>query len=210
MDKAKNDNVKDIIKMFAILAVTIAIFVTIGALIVNKIKPNIQTEYSNGYTFTKTGGFWHTTVRNPSASQDYNLDFRYSPSEVNDVIVNGNPRLFFNLLQDNNLTGAYFTFDPTAQNLTSVNLAAADLSKYLKVINGITLVAACTKNETVACHTRPIVTCENQLNKSVVIYAKQSTIPAISLSKNCLTIEGTNEGMVKAYTKLLFYFYNII
>ena len=198
-----------ILILFGTIFLIILISVAFGMFIRNSTKPKIVTEYSNGFTFTKHGNFWYTTIRNPVLKQDYEVDFRYSPSQVQNVSVSGDPRKFFKLLQANNLSGAYFTFNPN-DNLTYMSVAAADIAKFLKVINGVTLVPGCTVNETVACNKRPIVTCENQLDKAMVIYVKASEVPQISLQKNCLTVEGMGDGLVKAYTKLLFLWYNIL
>lgn len=205
----KKEKESGLLGMFITLMIICILFFALGSYIINRNKPKIETEYSNGFTFTKSGNFWYTSIRNPLANQEYNVDFRYTPSEVKNVSVSGNPKLFFKLLEDNNLTAAYFTFDPKS-NLTYMNLAAADLSKLLKVINGVTLVASCTSNETEACNTRPIVTCDSAKGKSVVIFVKPSDKPSVSLKENCLTIEGTGNNLVKAYTKLLFLWYNIL
>ena len=205
----KDNSSKDILKMFGILIIIVLISFAFGYFIRIKSSPKIETEYSNGFTFTKSGNFWYTTIRNPIANQDYNVEFRYSPGQVKNITVDGDPKKFFKLLETNNLTAAYFTFDP-GRNLTYVNIVAADLAKFLKVINGITLVAGCTKNETDACHTRPIITCENQFGTSMVIYVKQSDTPKVSLNKNCLIVEGTGDGIIKAYTKLLFLWYSVL
>lgn len=208
-NKSKSNDM-EILKMFGILLIIIFLAFAGGIFIVNKLKPKAKTEYSNGFIFTKQGNFWYTSIKNPLANQEYNVDFRYSPSELKNITVVGEPKKFFTLLQQNNLTAAYITFDLSKNITSSVTLAAADLSKFLKVINGVTLVAACVSNNTDVCSTRPIVTCENQEGKSIVIYLKQTETPKITMNKNCLTIEGQKESLVKAYTKLLFIWYNII
>lgn len=207
--KKSKANDKEIVKMFVMLFIFILLAFAGGMFIVNKFKPKQQIEYSNGFTFTKAGNFWYTTIKNPLANQEYNMEFRHSPSEVKDISVVGNPKNFFTTLQLNNLTAAYFTFNPT-DNLTYMNVVAADMAKFLKVINGVTLVAGCTINETVACQTRPIITCENQKDQAVVIYVKNSNTPKISLKENCLTVEGTGDSLVKAYNKLLFIWYGVV
>jgi len=210
MKKPNKEKSNDIIKLFLTLFIIIIISLAFGYFLRSTSKPKLQTEYSNGFTFTKVGNFWYTTIKNPIVNQEYNIDFRYAPSQVRNIIVTGNPDNFFVLLKQGNLTASYITFDLDNNVSSAVTLAAADLSKLLKVINGITLVAACTSNQTTACYERPIVTCENQEDRALVIYLKQSTAPRISMTKNCLTIEGENEDLVRAYTKLLFLWYNIL
>lgn len=208
MKKTKKDN--DNLKGLAIsLLIIIVMAFALGSFLRNAAKPKIQTEYSNGFTFTKIGNFWYTTMSSPQFGAEVNTDFRYSPSQVKDIAVEGNPKDFFTLLQINNLTGAYFTFNPLG-NLTYVGLAAADLSKFMKMFNGVTLIAACTANETNACMDRPIITCESQIGNAMVIYIKESNTPKIKMDRTCLTIEGLGSDLVMAYTKLLFLWYNIL
>lgn len=207
MKKQSND--KEIVKLFLALFLILIVAFATGYLIRSKAKPKVLTEESNGFKFVKVGNTWFTTIKNPIINQEYNVEFRYSPSQVKNITVTGDPNKFFRLLHSNDLTAAYFTFNPQ-ENLTFMNVAGADLAKFLKVINDVTLVAACTVNETDSCHTRPIVTCQNQENKSLVIYLKPSDEPKISMIKNCLTVEGKGEGLIKAYTKLLFVWYNIL
>lgn len=208
MAKKKEDH--SLRNLFLTLLFIVLLSFAIGSFFRGKLRPQVQTEYSNGFTFTQAGKFWYTTVRNPVANQDYNMEFRYAPSQVKNITVHGNPRFFFNLLKQGNLTGAYITFNFTQNASYATTLAAADLSKFLKVINGVSLNASCTSNETLACHTRPVVTCENQDDRAVVIFVKNSETSAVTMYKNCLTIEGKDEGLVKAYTKLLFLWYNVL
>jgi len=205
----KDKGLNDVLKVFGILFVIILIAFAVGSYLRSSSKPKIETEYSNGFTFIKSGNFWYTTIKNPILNEEYNVDFRYPPSQVTDISIEGDPTSFFRLLKSNNLNAAYFTFNPT-KNLTYVNLAAADLAKFLNVINGVTLVAGCTINETVVCSNRPIITCKNQKDESLVIYIETSKDAKVSMEENCLTIQGEGDELVKAYTKLLFLWYNIL
>jgi len=205
MKKKKNDMKGLVWSVLLIILITAFLIF----FLIKSSQPKIETEISNGFELTKVGGFWHTIIKNPTLREEYNVEFRYSPSEVSDIPVQGNPNSFFNLLNINNLTGAYLTFDPTS-NLSSVNLAAADISKFLNAINGVKLVAGCTKNETDSCNLRPIVTCENKKGLSMVIFVKESEDPKILMKENCLTVEGIGNDLIRAYTKLLFIWYNII
>lgn len=203
--KKDKDNLKGLI---AVLLIIIIISFALGSFLRNSAKPEIKEEYSNGFTFKKIGNFWYTTIKNPILDQEYEVEFRYAPSEVKDIKVTGDPKEFFALLNLNNLTAAYFTFSPL-DNLTSyTTLAAADLAKFTNVLNGVTLIAACTLNETSACHTRPIVACEDKT--SFVIHVKSADTPSILMKDNCLTIQGKDEDLTRAYTKVLFIWYNIL
>ncbi|MEK6886767.1 MAG: hypothetical protein AABW88_02965 [Nanoarchaeota archaeon] len=205
--KEKSDDLKNLV---IVIAIIVLISFAFGVFIKRMSAPKIEKEYSNGFTLTKVGKFWYTTIKNSQSLQEYDVDFRYSPSQVNEVGVIGNPKSFFNLMKQNDLNAAYITFN-FRENVTSAYaLAAADISKFTKLVNGVTLVAACTENITDVCSTRPIVTCENQEDKALVIFVKDSVNPKISMVKNCLTVEGRNEELVQSYTKLLFLWYGII
>lgn len=206
----KKEKSNDVLNLVIVLAIIIIIFFSLGIFVKRITSPKIEKEYSNGFTFTKIGKFWYTTIKNPILNQEYNVDFRYSPSQVKNITVIGNPKSFFDLLKQNELDAAYITFDFRNNVTSAYSLAAADLSKMLKVVNRVTLIAACTENITDVCSKRPIVTCENQEDKSLVIFLKDSETPKISMIKNCLTIEGKNEELVKAYNKLLFIWYGIL
>ena len=210
MKKQSND--KEILKMFLVLFLILIIAFATGYFIRSKTKPKVLTEESNGFVFKKIQGskFWYTSMLNPFTRQEFNVDFRYAPSEVKNISVNGDPTNLFKLLRQGNLTAAYITFNLDGNVSYATALTAADMSKLLKVMNGITLVASCTTNNTDLCHTRPIVTCENQEDRAVVVYVKESHEAGISMQKNCLTVQGKDETLVKAYTKLLFILYNII
>ncbi len=203
--KKESDNVG---VLFLLIIVLSLIFFGIGLFIFNKIHPKAETETSNGFVFVKSGAFWQTEIKNPYINQVYQLEFRYSPSQVKNVSVNGDPNKFFTLLNLNNLTGAYLTFDPN-ENLTFMTLAAADIARSLNTLHGIRLVAACTSNVT-ACSDRPIVTCQNQEGHAMVIYLKTDPVTKVTMEKNCLTIQGQGSDFIRAYNKLLFLWYSVL
>ncbi|HME86950.1 MAG TPA: hypothetical protein VKE88_00900 [Candidatus Nanoarchaeia archaeon] len=211
MTKKKQVQEKDnsVRTLFAIVTILFLVSLSGVMFVKNSAKAKVETEYSNGFTFTKSNGFWHTDIKNAITGQIYDVEFRYSPNEVKDVQVVGNPKYFFKLLELNNLTASYFTFDPEA-NLSGVNIVAADLAKFMNSIHGLVLVAGCTENETDACAERPIITCENQLDKAMVVYVKESDSPKISLIKNCLTIEGRGPSLIQAQNKLMFLWYGVL
>ena len=206
----KKEKSNDALNLVIVLAIIVIIAFSIGIFVKRVTSQKVEKEYSNGFTFIKSGTFWYTSIKNPILNQEYSVNFRYSPSQVKNITVIGNPKSFFELLNQNELNAAYISFNFRNNVTSAYSLAAADLSKFLKVVNSVTLVAACTENITDACSKRPIVTCENQEGKSVVILLKDSEKPRISMVKNCLTIEGRNEGLVKAYDKLLFIWYGIL
>lgn len=135
------------------------------------------------------------------------------------MAVTGDPRIFLQGITESQANAAYLTYVPgdntsnaasSYSNSSFVALTYADLATFLKKINGINLVIACTRNETGFCGTVPTVTCENQQGKSMVIYLKPSNITKISMENSCLTIEGSGLNLAKAYNKLFFLWYGII
>lgn len=209
MTKKKQEKDSSVRTLFVIVAILFLVSLSGVMFIKNSSQPKVETEYSNGFTFTKKDGFWHTDIKNAISGQLYDVEFRYSPSEVKNIPVEGSPKYFFKLLELNNLSASYFTFNPLA-NLSGVNIVAADLARFMNSIHGFVLVAGCTQNETDACQQQEIVTCENQLNKAMVIYVKESDSPKISLVKNCLTIEGKGQSLIEAQNKLMFLWYGIL
>ncbi len=210
----KKEESSNLMWFFLVIFFMALFFVIVGLIVLSEMKPKTVTETSNGFVFTKNGNFWDTSIENSYTRSIQAAEFRYSPSQVKDVIVNGDPRMFFKLFELNNLTAAYITFNFSehVQNATLVaeELTAADVSHYLNSFNGITLVAGCMENSTDACSTRPIVTCENQKDKAIVIEVEESSYPMVTMDANCLTISGEGNDLVKAYDRLLFIWYGIL
>jgi hypothetical protein len=199
----------NIVGLVITVTIIVVLSILVGSLLRKPFEPKVQTETFNGFEFNKIGNFWYTAIRNPILNEEYEVDFRYSPSEVRDIPVIGDPNQFFKLLELNQLNAAYFTFNPL-DNLTYMSLVSADLAKLLKTINGVTLIPACTLNETEPCQKRQILTCQSQEGKSVVIYAKHSNTTSITMEKNCLTLQGSGEDLLRAKDKLFFIWYGIL
>lgn len=200
-EKKKNNNFRNIIIVLMIFVIAIGLMIYIK-------YPKYKTYEYNGFKFTKAGDMWYTEVQKQGTNQVYRLELRYDPENLWDVPVNDNPKEFLNTLKTYNLTATYITFDTTAQNMSYVALTAADISTNLAKVLGITSIAACTRNETAACSSRPIITCADQ--SSMVIYIKESNQSRITYNDNCLIVEGKEEGLIKAENKLLLMWYNII
>lgn len=203
-DKKKDDESHELKNLMIFLIVVTIVFFAIGAFLKQKITPNIETEYSNGFEFKKVGGSWFTKMLSPQYGLEVNANFRYSPSQVKDILIEGDVKNFVS----QGINKSYFTFNPE-DNLTYMAVAAADLAKYLKVLNGIDLEAACTKNISSACVDRPIINCETEKDNPI-IYLKSSDVSKVSYVGNCLTVQGSGEGLLKAYNKLLFLWYGIL
>ncbi len=169
-----------------------------------KLSKDMGYIYKGAYSFVKQDGFWYTALLSQSGKSQYNFAFRYSPRELEDVPLRGalNDALF------NSAAEYYLTFNPIAQNLSYTVLAANDLNQHMLNVFKKAPIASCDRNETLACQSRPIITCEN--TEDVVIYLKDSPSPSVSLSGNCIIITGEGFDQVKAVDRLLYHFYTIM
>ncbi len=220
--KKKQEKSNDLKNLAIVLAVIVLISFSFGVFIKRLSSPQIEKEYSNGFTFTKVSSskFWSTTILNSKTRQLIEINnLRYSPSEVGSVAVFGNPRAFLQRIIESEANAAYLTYVPEESssnaapsygNSSFVALTYVDLAAFLKKINGINLVLACTMNKTGYCQTAPVITCENQREKSMVIYVKPSNATKLVMENSCLTIEGNGLDLTKAYNKLFFIWYGIL
>ena len=71
-----------------------------------------------------------------------------------------------------------------------------------------TPVAACDRNETEACKTRPIVTCSDY--GKLVLYIKESDKFRAYYNNNCIVVEGKGVDLVKGVDRVLYNLYNIM
>ena len=72
----------------------------------------------------------------------------------------------------------------------------------------ISVIAACTKNETDACIDRPIVTCDDP-EKSVIYLASKPPTQVV-LDSNCVELWGHEFDLLKSVDRLLFRWYEIM
>lgn len=181
-----------------------------------------QSYIYNGFTFIKNGPLWFTQVT--SSNVLYTVPLRYGPRELEDVMIYG--KLSPNFV---NADYVYITFDPEEEtNQSYLGLAAAELS--LNLAQGINRqgIAACTRNVSGACESRPIVRCENSIMvcrgseqgnitcklTEPVIYldyrATGSSRAEIELSANCIHLKGNGMEIVRAVDRLLLWWYGIM
>ncbi len=155
----------------------------------------------NGFLFEYGGGLWNTQWQ--QEGQLYNLRLHYHPGQVDNISISGG--------EDWNASGKlYITFDPEGKNLSYVALSAAELSLSLYNALGVEPAAACTRNVTDACFSRPIVSCENPPDGSSVIYLKDSGEAGIILDRQCAIIQGTGSELVRASERAIYQWYGII
>ena len=201
--KKKQKEANEIKKFYLGLFLLFVLTFSLAAYIKINANPKIENETRNGFEFINTGTFWLTELRGGIP-----VEFRYAPSEVDHVEISGDPVMFLTYFNKYDVDATYFTFNP-GDNFTSVALLAADVGKYLNRALGKHMTAACmTEHED--CADRPIITCEENGDDYLIIQVEQSETPSVSLEKDCLIIKGSEEELVKAYTKLLFIWYGII
>jgi len=169
-----------------------------------KLKEEQGYLYKGAYSFVKFDGSWYTQLVSPKGTRLYNIQFRYSPKEVEGVKVNGilDSGLF------DNAPDYYVTFNPTGNEFSSVALAVGDFNQQMTNIFFKQPIAACDRNETKACIDRPVVTCEN--TDKLVLYVKESNSSRVIYNNNCITVEGNGFDLVKGVDRVLYEFYGIM
>jgi hypothetical protein len=202
-DKPLTPSAKKFMIFLIILFIFVFLFIVFG---ISWIYPDQDDSYPtmeyNGFMFEKIGGLWHTKWQNNE--QTYIVSLRYNPEEVEDVPVFGAITETFN--QHN----VYISFDPTANLSEFKYTALANSELSLSLVRAFLKkpIAACIKNETVACENRPIVTCETS-NKSVIIVAANGD-PAVFMKDNCIILKGEGLDILKSTDKLLYTWYRIM
>ena len=195
---------KDTKKLVILILSFLALFVVTFSVSMYFYKYHSTPEYPkytyNGFKFVKIAGLWHTQWQ--QNNRLYSVHLRYGPKESEDIpYYEQNPSF--------NHTGTiYITFDPLGSNLAYVALASTEISLSLANTFNITPIAACYRNETESCASRPIITCDS--TNDAVIYIKEAANPSITTKGNCLIIEGYKEDLVRATDKVLWIWYGII
>jgi len=169
-----------------------------------KLKKNQGYLYNGIYSFVKFEDSWYTQFKSPQGSRLYNVQFRYGPKEVEGIKIEGHldSELF------NNATEYYVTFDPTGNDFSHVALAVADFNQHMTNIFFKQPIAACDRNMTFACRTRPIITCDN--TDKIVLYVKEANISKTAFDENCIIVEGRDFDLVKNVNRVLYTFYHMM
>ena len=160
--------------------------------------------YHGVYSFVKVDGFWYTALQSQSGLSQYSFAFRYSPEELERLPVSG----ALDTASFNNASEYYITFNPVAENLSYTVLAVNDYNQHMLNAFSKVPVAACDRNETIACETRPIVTCGS--TTGVVVYIRDADTSGVQFGGNCITISGRGFDQVKGVDRVLYKFYNIM
>lgn len=172
----------------------------------------------NGFTFNKQAGLWHMDVLMKGTNQVFNVPLHYGPKEVENIYFTGNIDAFNYYMGKygyDNVTKQgriYVTFNPQEGNLSYTAIAAAELSINLGQGLGIEPIAACTANTDGACKGRPIINCENN-TKPPIIYLQNAEAkdgPKVTISGNCITVQGVDTDLLRSTDRLILSLYNII
>lgn len=207
--KAKKQTKKELKKdwiyiMIPALIIILLIAAVVAIRFIPHFKPGPQTIEFHGFLFENKSGIWMTQMQ--VKDNLYDLMFKYNPYDVEDIYIDYLPNNFSKLTEIHNFI--YITFDPEDENMAYIALAATDLTRALTRVYRINPIAACTKNVTEACAKVPIHTCDT--TKRPVILLDDDPVQSITYSKNCLTITGEKDELLKAVQRVLFEWYKII
>ena len=169
-----------------------------------KLNPEHGYLYNDVYSFVKFDDLWYTQLMSPKGTRLYNIQFRYGPGELEDIKIGGS--LNIGLLDT--ATEYYVTFNPLGNNFSGVALAVSDFNQHMTNIFFKKPIAACDKNETLACRGRPIITCDN--TEDLVLYVKEANSSRVYFDDNCIVVEGSGLELVKGVDRILLGFYNIM
>ena len=169
-----------------------------------KLKPEQGYVYKSVYSFVNFDNLWYTQLNSPKGAKIYSLALRYSPNELNDIVIEGslNSELF------NNQSEFYVTFNPTGKDFSYVGLAVADFNTHMSKVFEKKPIAACDRNETEPCKARPIVTCSDV--DKLVLYIKEADKFRTYYNNNCIVVEGQGLDLVKGVDRILYNLYNIM
>ncbi len=169
-----------------------------------KLKPSQGYVYKGVYSFINSDGLWYTEVKSPKGTKIFDLALRYSPRELKDIAIEGVlDNEFFN-----NQSEFYVAYNPAGKDFSSVGLAVADFDTHMSRVFEKKPIAACDRNETEPCRTRPIVNCSSM--DKLVLYVKESETPKVYYNYNCIVVEGTGLDLVKGVDRVLYNLYNIM
>ncbi len=169
-----------------------------------KLKPEQGYVYKGVYSFILFEDLWHTQLQSHKGTRIYSMALRYSPKELEGIVIEGElDGAFFNDKDE-----FFVTFDPTGNDFSNVALAVADFNTHMSRVFEKTPIAACDRNETIDCASRPIVTCED--SDKLVLYIKESDRFRAFYNNNCIVVQGKGKDIVKGVDRVLYNLYGIM
>jgi len=169
-----------------------------------KLKPEQGYLYNGIHSFVNFEDLWYTELASPGGSRIYNIQFRYGPRELEDIEIEGE----LDLKKFNDAKNYYVTFNPRGRDFSHVALAVADFNQQMTQIFFKEPIAACDRNETFPCISRPIITCDS--TEEVVLYIKEADELRVYFDDNCIVVEGTGFDLLKGIDRILLNFYQIM
>ncbi len=169
-----------------------------------ELKPEQGYVYKGAYSFINFDNLWYTELKSPKGTRIYSLALRYSPRDLKDIVIEGslNTKLF------NEKNEFFVTFNPTGKDFSYVALAVADFNTHMSKVFEKMPIAACDRNETEVCKTRPIATCEDA--DKLVLYIKEANRFRAYYNDNCIVVEGNGLDLVKGVDRVIYNLYNIM
>lgn len=169
-----------------------------------KLKPGQGYVYKGVYSFVTLDNLWYTQLSSPKGTKVYSLALRYSPKDLTDIIIEGNldTQLF------NNKSEFFVTFNPTGKEFSFIGLAVADFNTHMSKVFEKNPIAACDRNETDPCQSRPIVTCGDK--DKLVLYVKEADKFRTYYNENCIVVEGKGLDLVRGVDRVLYNLYGIM
>jgi len=156
-----------------------------------------------GFSFVYFDNLWYTQVQSYERDELIDIPLHFGPKDLDEVEVLGTINDSF--MKDE----VYVAFNPTEKDLRYVALASAELSLNLAKGIGVKPLAACDRNETEACATRPIVNCDSE-DKAVIYLQKTNETAMVKLDGNCVEILGNQSELVKATDRFLLKWYQVM
>jgi hypothetical protein len=196
-----DSSAKFLIYFFVFLIVVFGGIIALRYFYNNAAAPEVQSYSYNGFVFTNVTGLWYVEMQKAGGDIIYNVPLHFSPQQLIGVPMNGDVNKF------NAYRQIYLTFDPTGEELGYVALAASELSINLAQTLSITPIAACTKNMTDACASRPIVDCNSSMP---AIFLNPYGSANISVNENCIKLDGAGADLVKSADRLLLTLFGVM
>ena len=159
----------------------------------------------NGYVFAKDDqDTWFTRLQVENTIIEIPLHF--TPRDLQQVDDSG---LLNSSFAQKDI---YITFEPNSTQMQYIALSAAELS--LNLAKGINArpIASCMYQDNVSCIDRPIITCDDAVNKSVIAIQIDELSPEGRVVRDgtCVTLSGDEFGLLKAVDLFLLKWYGII
>lgn len=167
-----------------------------------------------GFSFIKKDGLWHTQVEDHATGRVYNVPLHYGPREVEGVLVMGNFSEFWKRTVNNTISKykrqTYVTYNLGQEDqLSSLALAAGELSINLAEAYGMAAIPACINKNSSVCKKIPTITCTTT-TEPVIYLSVEDSLPVVATRENCLVIQGKGEELVRSVDRFLYLLYEIM